>query len=263
MAQGNVFRAMRISVLLMILVFVALGAWLAKKRSTDWNDTLWVAMYPINGDGSAVTENYINALTDDDFAAVETFMTREAKRFGLTIERPVYPLLAARVRELPPQQPADGNPLKVMWWSLKLRYWASRQDNGFDGPDPDIRLFVVYHDPEVTQRVAHSLGLEKGLIGVVNAWAGAPETPTNNVVIAHEMLHTLGATDKYDPVTSLPVHPDGYAEPARHPRHPQRKAEIMGGRIALSPTEAEMPASLKRTLVGPETAVEINWRPAP
>ena len=34
-------------------------------------------------------------------------------------------------------------------------------------------------------------------------------TGPNNVVIAHELLHTVGATDKYDPVTDAPRIPDG------------------------------------------------------
>ena len=34
-----------------------------------------------------------------------------------------------------------------------------------------------------------------------------------NVVLVHEILHTLGATDKYDSKTSSPLYPDGYADP--------------------------------------------------
>lgn len=82
---------------------------------------------------------------------------------------------------------------------------------------------------------------------------------TNNVVLAHELLHTLGATDKYDPATSQPLFPQGHAEPDATPRHPQRLAEIMAGRIAVSDDEAEMPASLAQAVVGTETAQEINW----
>jgi hypothetical protein len=79
------------------------------------------------------------------------------------------------------------------------------------------------------------------------------------VVIAHELLHVFGATDKYDPATNQPLVPQGLANPQARPLYPQRKAEIMGGRIALSPTEARMPSSLRASLVGPETAREIGW----
>ena len=43
------------------------------------------------------------------------------------------------------------------------------------------------------------------------------------------------------------------------PRYPQEFAEIMGGRIPLSPTQAEMPRSLLETMVGERTAREIGW----
>jgi hypothetical protein len=79
------------------------------------------------------------------------------------------------------------------------------------------------------------------------------------VVIAHEILHTLGATDKYDPATLQPLYPQGYAEPERNPRFPQSRAEIMAGRRALSQRDAEMPDSLDDTRVGAQTAREIHW----
>jgi hypothetical protein len=80
------------------------------------------------------------------------------------------------------------------------------------------------------------------------------------VVIAHELLHTLGASDKYDPQSLAPVFPDGYAEPDRQPRHPQRLAEIMAGRFALADGQLAMPERLGQTLIGPRTAAEIGLR---
>jgi hypothetical protein len=71
------------------------------------------------------------------------------------------------------------------------------------------------------------------------------------VVIAHELLHTLGASDKYDPQSLAPVFPEGYAEPDRQPRHPQRLAEIMAGRFALAEGQLAMPERLGQTLIGP------------
>ena len=78
------------------------------------------------------------------------------------------------------------------------------------------------------------------------------------VVITHELMHTLGASDKYD-AANLPLHPQGFAEPERRPLYPQRAAEIMGGRIPLAPGRARMPNSLGEVLVGGYTAAEINW----
>jgi hypothetical protein len=80
----------------------------------------------------------------------------------------------------------------------------------------------------------------------------------NNVIIAHEFLHTLGATDKYNPADGMPNFPSGYAEPDRNPLYPQRYAEIMGGRIAESEVEAMIPKSLNYVTIGRTTAEEIR-----
>jgi hypothetical protein len=101
--------------------------------------------------------------------------------------------------------------------------------------------------------------LQKGLIGVVYAFASEEQAAQNNVVIAHELLHTLGARDKYEAGSNLPAHPDGYADPEREPLWPQEFAEIMAGRIPLSAHEAQMPAGLEQSLIGVATAREIRW----
>ena len=48
-------------------------------------------------------------------------------------------------------------------------------------------------------------------------------------------------------------------DPGANPLLPQTKAEIMGGRIPISHTEAEMPSSLGKCVIGVATAQEINW----
>jgi hypothetical protein len=257
---GNLLRSFRIALLAYVLLMVALTAWLTRARVTDWDSTLYMAIYPVNGDRSEQTRDYLSSLDADAFASIPEFFAREGKRFGLAIEQPLAIELGAEVAEPPPVPPASANPLAIAWWSLKLRWVAWRTEHAQSLPAPDIRMFVVYYDPETHERLAHSLGLAKGMIGVVNAFGRGDYDERNGVVIAHETLHTLGATDKYDPTTSLPSYPDGYAEPDREPLHPQRKAEIMGGRIALSPTQAEMPERLALCVVGDGTAEEIRWR---
>ena len=59
------FKAIRITLLLLILFFVAVSTWLTQSRSTDWNNSLWVKIYPINGDGSTESTRYIEALGAD------------------------------------------------------------------------------------------------------------------------------------------------------------------------------------------------------
>lgn len=139
-----------------------------------------------------------------------------------------------------------------------MRFWA-RNIISDHGPPSDIQIFVLYHDPEQNHVLAHSLGLQKGLLGVVHAFASRRQEGSNNMVIAHELLHTVGASDKYDLASLQPLYPVGYAEPDKAPLYPQDFAEIMGGRIPVSKNHAEQPANLDYVLVGEQTAREIRW----
>ena len=257
--SGGLLRTLRIALLLYILLMVAATAWLTKARSTDWDDTLYMAIYPVNGDKSESTQRYVAELEAPAFAPVAAFFAREGARYGLALENPIEVDLGKEIAEAPPVPPSGGNPISIGWWSLRLRWFAWRTEHAQSLPSPDIRMFVVYYDPQTHQRLAHSLGLSKGLIGVVNAFAARDYDERNDVVVAHELLHTLGATDKYDPATNAPIYPEGYAEPDAKPLHPQRNAEIMAGRIARSESRSEIPESMKRVVIGPKTAREINW----
>jgi len=259
MAERSFIRSIRQLTLLTVALAIAGGSYLTRMRTTSWEQPLWVTIYPIVADDSRVTRDYIEKLTPKHFKSIERFMVSETARYGVDIDRPVRIDVGEPVDERPPAPPHDGNPLKIAWWSLKLRLWAGNATDGQAGAPPDIRLFVIYHDPAVSMNIPHSLGLQKGLIGVVHAFADRGMKGSNQVVIAHEMLHTLGASDKYRPANNLPIFPIGYAEPDATPRHPQRFAEIMGGRIPVSAAEAIMPSGLQDTRIGAETALELRW----
>ncbi len=253
------FRHLRILLLLVVLLAVVVGSWLSRMQTTDWDAPLWVAVYPLNADGSTASDDYIASLSDESFEAIEAFMRREAERYGVAIDEPVRVEIYHRIDTLPPALDPGANFLQSALWSVRLRWWAWRAGESADRAPPDIRMFVLYHDPAISSVVPHSLGLEKGLLGVVHAFAQSDMTGANNIVIAHELLHTLGATDKYDPDTAQPTFPDGYADPEQDPLYPQERAELMAGRLALSVSEWEMPDSLRSVVVGPLTAAEINW----
>ena len=84
-------------------------------------------------------------------------------------------------------------------------------------------------------------------------------TRTNNVVIAHEILHTLGASDKYDLERSRPCSRSDTRSPNSNRCHPQTLTEVMAGRYAIDSRTFEMPAILDEVLVGAATALEIGW----
>lgn len=250
------WRRIRIGVLLLILFVVVATTLSDRRRTTDWSFPLWVGVFPVNGDGNPSTQQYIDGLAVEQFESIDEFFATEASGYGVTLEQPVKVVLYPAVTEPPPRLPPAAGVPGTIWWSLKLRYYTWQQASHTPA---DIRIFVLYHDAATTSAVPHSLGLQAGLLGVVYAYADESLDEPNNVVIAHEVLHTLGATDKYDPETNQPLYPQGYGEPDAEPLLPQAMAEIMAGRIAISETEAEMPAALADAVVGPETAREIRW----
>ena len=252
------FKKLRILILLFILFIVGVDAWLTKIRSTDWDLPLRIVIYPINGDGSGAVNRYIKTLNDESFSPIAQYMQDEAQQFELALKQPVVVKLGPEIAAQPPKPPSDRNALSVMWWSLKMRYWAISKDN-YRGPPLDVRMFVVYYNPDNKERLEHSLGLEKGLIGVVNAYARADLEPRNNLVITHEFLHTVGATDKYDLASGMPLFPAGYVEPDKTPLYPQRFAEIMTNAVPISKTKTMMPNNLEDTLIDDKTAEEIRW----
>jgi len=254
------FRNLRILLLLAILATVAIYSKSQLLTSTAWLEPLQVSIYPINGDNSPKTSHYIQNLNQHSFSDIDDFMAREGRKFNILEERPTQTTLGPEVMESPPPPPEteSRSTLSTILWSLKLRYWVWKNTPDNRSNLNRVRIFVLYYQGDDTQPLAHSLGVQKGLIGVVHAFAIKKQNRQNNIVIAHELLHTVGATDKYDD-NNQPIFPDGYAKPNRNPRYPQYRAEIMSGHIPTSPTESQMATSLKRCVVGPKTAREINW----
>jgi hypothetical protein len=252
------FKMLRILILLLVLLAVALSAWQDRYRSTRWREPLYVAIYPIAADESPVTLRYVDALGLDRFKPIDRFFMREAKRYALGANEPVRTRLRPELHDRPPQRAPTAGLLATAWWSLKLRFWAWRASGHVNEPE-DIRMFVLYHDPALTPEVPHSLGLTKGLIGVVYAFAAPEMDGENSVVIAHELLHTVGASDKYLSGTDAPRFPEGFGDPNQIPLYPQRYAEIMAGRRMLSADQWQQAANLDEVLIGPATALEIRW----
>ena len=201
----------------------------------------------------------MRSLTQENFKPIETFMRDEAVRYGRTSSASIEIKLGGKIETKPPEPPRNGSALETIVWSLKMRWWVYRNTDTI-GPSPQVKIFLLYFDPAQIKMLGHSTGLQKGLIGRVNVFASRDMAKQNNVVIAHEFLHTLGATDHYDPATNQPLYPDGYANPDLKPLLPQRFAEIMAGRTPLSQTDAVTPESLDDVLIGSKTAQEINWQ---
>lgn len=251
------FRRFRILILLGVFAAAWGLTWLEQSMVRAWRTPLEVTVIPINGDGSAQASEAIRALKVEDFSDINGFVERETSRFGVKQSPAINLTLLPELRRIPPAPPRDGSVLKTIFWSLQLRWWVYQQSGQLLPELGTVKLFVLYHAPEDGVALAHSLGLQKGLIGVVHAFADPRQASQNNIVIAHELLHTLGATDKYD-AEGNPVYPQGYADPEWPQSTPRHEAEIMAGRYLAANGKKVMPLSLERCIIGAQTAHEIN-----
>ena len=250
-------RKIRYLFLLLILLAIAGNQMWVKLRVASWDETLQVRIYAINGDSRSASSAYIDKLQQADYMPIQLLINSQARRYHIDIDA-IAIVYAGELLDPPPQPPVHGSILENIFWSLHFRgwawYWSMTSGNG----SADINLFVNYFDLETTQALQHSVGLQGGMIGLINAFADNSYRGSNHVVIAHELMHTLGASDKYDHANQ-PVYPDGYADAYQDPLYPQRRAEIMGGRIPLSKTRAVTPEGLSQVTVGIFTASELHW----
>lgn len=256
----TLFKIVRILLLLAVFVAIAFYTKTQKLKSRSWAEPLIVEIYPINGDSDSNTVNeFIDNLDAGDFEPIDAFMRQQGEQYALITDQPTQTSLGPVLTVQPPAAPAPGSGYAaIIWWGIQFRYWTYRNT-----PEPDsnmrrINVYVLYHEAAEGKRLPHSVGLDKGLTALVHAFASDDQTAQNNIVIAHELLHTVGATDKYD-AQNRALFPIGYADPDQSPLYPQTAAEIMVGRIPLSETEMRMADSLDECIIGEQTAREINW----
>lgn len=248
----------RITLLLACLLFVGFTSVHQSVYTRNWNQTLEVSVFPINGDGHLATSQYIESLSNDTFDAINRWAVREAKRHDLDLPVPFHVTLGEQIRQHPPSLPQDANAVDVLFWGLRFRYWAWKNTPD-EGSLTRVRIFVVYQTGKDNIPLQHSLGMQKGLMGLVYAYSLEKQNAQNNIVISHELLHTVGAIDKYTDY-GAPLYPVGFANPARTPLYPQRYAEIMAGRIPTGNGSSYMAESLRSVMVNAYTAAEINWQ---
>ncbi|MGR9116820.1 MAG: hypothetical protein ACU85E_13725 [Gammaproteobacteria bacterium] len=256
----TLIRIIRVLLLLTVFAVMAFYAKTQKLKSRSWSTPLEVVIYPINGDNdSPVVEDYIKNLDNSVFAPIDDFFKRESRRYGIIASEPTITRLGPIMTEQPPVSPAVGSDfVSTIWWGIRFRYWAFQNTPDSESNLHRIRVFVHYHEALEGRKLQHSLGLDKGLLAVVHAFAAINQDQQNNVVIAHEILHTVWATDKYG-ANGEPVFPAGYAEPDKKPLYPQNRAEIMAGRIPLTINTSRMADNLEQCMISPATALEINW----
>ncbi len=251
------WKVVRVVILLLILIKV-IQMRVVEDAKLDWKKRFYVTLYPINADKSQAVSTYIKTLNPANFVEVTEYFAEQSAHYHLPIQRPIEIQMGKEISVKPPAPPLHGNWLEIIFWSLKFRAfaWLHNQEARIQ---PDIQLYLLYYDPNNHASLSHSTALQKGRIGRINLFGDKMYDQQNLVILAHELLHTVKATDKYAIENNLPIYPDGYAEPEKKPVLPQQFAEIMGGRVPMTQHLALIPYGLKQTKIGEKTAKEIGW----
>ena len=263
-SRGTFYRV-RVAVLLVALLGVVVHAVRdvqSRRERKTWDHTLSVALVLLRDPAlGPLAPDALPAL-HDRLPALAERLTRELGRYRPGAPPPfAFRLFGpVDVATLPPAVEGSG-------WSDLARHsfdlWRYLRPvdttAGVNASDFDSRIYVVVRPPTRRDRtMVEGESEEDGRIGTVQVELDASMADFTLFVATHELLHTLGASDKYD-ANGLCVVPGGLAEPDRVPRYPQRFAEVMARNRPLSPTEEVVPASLDELSVGPATAKEIGW----
>jgi hypothetical protein len=245
-----------------LLAGTLLWAWhdiRARQARTDWRHPLEVSVALV--ELGHVDRASLIALRAS-FPALEQRLAAEHRRFGGSLSRPVAFTLfgPVSVDRAPPADPAGSIGSLVQhaydqWrWTRAVDRGSSLESGAFDS-----RIYVVVRAPsDSTRSWVEGSSEQGGRIGVARIELEPSTVALALFVVAHELFHTLGASDKYDDQGHAQI-PAGLVEPTRVPLYPQRFAEVMTRNLVLAPGNERPPDSLAELGVGIETAREIGW----
>ena len=253
------FKAIRISLLLLVLVTVASTVLIQRDVAADWQGLIDIRIIPVVADDKPQTLKYVNKLSVRQFKDIEPFLVSQANKYNVDLDNGLSIKLENSISDVPPEVPGhESSKLEIIIWSLKLKWWAW-QHRLDDHRIRQIRLYVLYQSPDKNVALPHSTGLQNGLLGLVNARATKQQSSLHQVIITHELMHIFGAHDKYNINNGMPSHPFGFANPNKKPLFPQSKAELMGRSIPLTQDKIEVATRLRQVVIGKTTAQEIGW----
>ncbi|NBB93749.1 MAG: hypothetical protein GVY32_11340 [Gammaproteobacteria bacterium] len=250
-------KQLRVLILLLLLLPLVIVAFWERDPRPEWTDTLTVGVYPYNADDSPEVRRHLEMIDSDHFDPVEAWLTEQAARYRLPLDRPFEIRLGHRLAQAPPLPPRAGSYWQRLKWAVNLRWWHWRLATG--ELEPDIVLVARYSTVDGQHLDLHSIGMSSPRLGLVSLSVSERLGGLNHVMLAHELLHTVNAPDLYDSATGLPQFPNGYAAPNETPLYPQPAAEIMAGRIPVGPESARQARSLAQCLIGQRTARDIGW----
>ncbi|MGC4089225.1 MAG: hypothetical protein QM756_15340 [Polyangiaceae bacterium] len=260
-ATGWFFRV-RVTILSCVLAAVCLWACQdvrARRARNDWEAPVRVGLVMLrhgNVDERALRELRVRS------GALEARLAREFERYRGATSAPMIQIVTygpVAVDAAPPTEVGDS------FWAraaqaYRLWRYTSRVDAAAGVPthELDSRIYVVAEAPQESSHSVEGFSEERGRVGVARVDLALDTVDLALFVAAHEMFHTLGATDKYEASgrTSIPY---GLPEPDRTPLFPQPSAEVMARNRVIAPGWEIPPDTLDQLSVGRWTAQEIGW----
>jgi hypothetical protein len=257
------FRFWRIAVLAVILAWVAawgIGVELRRRARTSWTRTLDVAVILLaQGAIPGATLRAVARQIPELERRLAAEMTRH--RGPGTLPFALAALGPIQVDAPPPLPPAeDGLVDRARYlWDLRAYLRPIDRQLGRDLDSHDLRIYlVVAPAARGAPRLVEGAGAARGEIGLVVTTIDDATVDLALIAAAHELLHLVGATDKYD--ADGHALPSAYVEPAAG--LPQRHADLMAGEIPIAPGRGRLAVHFDDVRVGPVTAAEIGWLPA-
>ncbi len=262
-AKGaRTFFRIRVGVLLSILGLVlAYAAYdiQSRRARNRWDHTLDVAVIILRRDpvDTAVTDalhDRLSALEDRFESELKRYRPGAPRPFALQFFGPID------VIEDVPTPTGDGlvalvkHNWRLFWYLHSVDTLAKLDSHIFDS-----RVYVVVHRPTRRERtMVEGASEQGGRVGTVGVELDGTMADFPLIVVGHELLHTLGASDKYDASGNALI-PAGLAEPDRVPLYPQKFVEVMARNRPIGPGQEVVPQGLDELAVGPATAREIGW----
>ncbi|MBI2395789.1 MAG: hypothetical protein HYV09_39860 [Deltaproteobacteria bacterium] len=226
---------------------------------TEWSRSLDVALVLVR-DGP-IDPGALEALRAR-VPALEEKLTAELHRYRGAPDRPFRFVVRGPVElHAPRPEPAGEGTFDLAKHAWALWRWTARLDEAaaLDTGAYDARVYVVLKAPATaTRRFVEGASEQGGRIGMLEVDLDASMVDFALFVTTHELLHTIGALDKYGPDGNARI-PDGLGDPEAHPLFPQTLAEPMARGRVIAPGREEPPDSLEMLRVGKATAREIGW----
>jgi hypothetical protein len=258
----NWFYRLRVTLLLIVLGGVLLWAgndWWRRRERKAWKHPLRVALVLVERE--PVSAATLSALTSHSFE-LERRLSREYARHGGRALDPFSIVVKGPVTaSADPPRSGDQDLWSLARHGYALWRWTSDLDRRGDVEwrGYDARIYLVLKPARLNAPAfVEGESEDGGRVGVAQADIDEGMLDFALFVAAHELFHTLGASDKYD-AAGHASYPEGFAEPEQRPLYPQRGAELMARNLPLSPTSERPPDTLEELWVGDVTAREIGW----